>query len=259
LRRLRICRAIAPAVVVLGLGAIPAAPATGAVHETALDVLSRADFQTELPVGRARAPRSDAADGRSARRDSAPTEPWPESADEPGVPRPDGTAAEEPRGAGPVGSLLLWTLALAGGVLLVMYLLNALMQLVQRRRGETGPVSKPAPPGEAAPADRPRPATPLDDADRLAQQGNFGEAVHLLLFRALDTLRRRLDAAPWPSLTNREILRRAALQEGAKSALAMIVDLAELSHFGGRALDEAQYRSCRESFRRLAETNGGAS
>ena len=258
----RTCRAVALAIVVLGLGATLAAAATRAVHETALDVLSQADFQTELPVRRAPAPPRTGADGRAPRRDSAPTESWPRRSDEQAEPRPEGadsTDAEEPQGAGRVGTLLLWTLAFAGGALLVIYLVNALPHLARRSRAEPDQKSKPGSHGEEAPMGRPQGESPLDEADRLARQGNFGEAVHLLLFRTLENLRRRLDAAQWLSLTNREIVRRVPLKEGAKSALALIVNMAELSHFGGRALDEAQYRTCRESYRRLAETSGGAS
>ena len=92
----------------------------------------------------------------------------------------------------------------------------------------------------------------MEEADRLARKGKYGEAVHVLLLHCLDDLRLRLDIALAPSLTSREILERLHLTEGAKSALARIVTMAELNHFGGRAASEAAYQACRENYRRLA-------
>ena len=68
----------------------------------------------------------------------------------------------------------------------------------------------------------------------------------------------RLDIALAESLTSREILQSVSLTERAKSALAPIVAVVELSHFGGRISSEMEYQACREHFQRLAIQGSGA-
>jgi hypothetical protein len=85
----------------------------------------------------------------------------------------------------------------------------------------------------------------LAEADRLARRGAYGEALHLLLLYSLNELRRRFGLGLPPSLTSREVLGLPVLPEGRRAGLSDIVSAVEISHFGGRPVDEETYRSCR--------------
>lgn len=142
--------------------------------------------------------------------------------------------------------ILFWTLAGVGVVLLLVYLGNALPSLAARlqraRRKEAAGVTVSA----IADLDRERLGDVLAEADRLARQGAFGEALHLILLHCLNELRQRLGMGVPTSLTSREILRLAPLPDARRGALSTIVSAVEISHFGGRAVDEATYRLCRQ-------------
>ena len=86
----------------------------------------------------------------------------------------------------------------------------------------------------------------LSEADRLARQGAYGEALHLLLLYCINEMRRRFGFGLPPSLTSREILGLSALPEIRRTGLSVIVSAVEVSHFGGRPADEAIYRLCRQ-------------
>jgi hypothetical protein len=142
--------------------------------------------------------------------------------------------------------ILFWTLLIVGGLLLLFFLVTALPSLqerLKRRAAEQAPSSV----GPiATDADRERLDLALGEADRLARQGAFGEALHLLLLYCLNEMRRRFGLGLPPSLTSREILGLSVLPEIRRMGLSVIVSAVEVSHFGGRPVDEATYRSCRE-------------
>jgi hypothetical protein len=98
----------------------------------------------------------------------------------------------------------------------------------------------------ATDADRERLDLALGEADRLARQGAHGEALHLLLLYCFNEMRRRFGLGLPPSLTSREILGLSVLPEIRRTGLSVIVSAVEVSHFGGRPVDEATYLSCRE-------------
>lgn len=101
-------------------------------------------------------------------------------------------------------------------------------------------------------------AGPLEDAERLAREGRFGEAVRVLLHRTIDALRGRCGFAPAPWMTSREILRRAPLERGARDGLRALVDAVEHSLFGRREPGRDEYALCAQAYRDLlAEARGG--
>jgi hypothetical protein len=142
--------------------------------------------------------------------------------------------------------ILFWTLLIVGGLLLLFFLITALPSLQQRlkRRAAAPDPSSVGP--LATDADRERLDLALGEADRLARRGAFGEALHLLLLYCLNEMRRRFDLRLPPSLTSREILGLSVLPEIRRTGLSVIVSAVEISHFGGRPVDEATYLSCRE-------------
>ncbi len=92
----------------------------------------------------------------------------------------------------------------------------------------------------------------LEEADALAKAGRFSEAVHLLLFRSIQDIQlKRGDGVP-PSLTAREIGGLSSLPERARGALSPIIAIVERSFFGGRDVDEENWKSARSSYESFA-------
>ncbi len=86
------------------------------------------------------------------------------------------------------------------------------------------------------------------NADELARQGRYMEAIHLLLLHALSVMRLRLRVQFPDSLTSREILRAANLASEGRAALQDMVSRVELSYFGEYPSVEEDYTACRASF-----------
>jgi len=101
---------------------------------------------------------------------------------------------------------------------------------------------------------------PLDDADQLAQQGRFAEAIHTLLLRTLQELARVSSTRIVPSLTSREILARISLVADARAALGGLITAVELTYFGDDVPGAADWERCRDQFHVFAAAyrRGGA-
>jgi hypothetical protein len=98
---------------------------------------------------------------------------------------------------------------------------------------------------------RPSPARAralLADADRLAAQGHYAEAVHLLLFRSVDDIDERRPGTLRPAFTSRDIGTIAALPAVARSAFARIALSVERSFFGGRDISANDFAECRHAY-----------
>ena len=98
------------------------------------------------------------------------------------------------------------------------------------------------------------PLPDLDEIERLARSGAYAEAIHLMLLRALEALRRRLGTSWAKSLTSREIARRSELPATDRSALKMLVGAVEISRFGGKSANEQIYRTCLDQYRLIGES-----
>ncbi|WP_242344604.1 DUF4129 domain-containing protein [Anaeromyxobacter terrae] len=96
---------------------------------------------------------------------------------------------------------------------------------------------------------------PIPSAEAAAAAGRYGEAIHALLLDTLAALSRAARLAP--SLTSREIVGRVRLAAPAREALAGLVAAVELSHFGGAAPGEADYRACLDRFHVFLESYRG--
>lgn len=92
----------------------------------------------------------------------------------------------------------------------------------------------------------------LDEADRLAAEGRFAEAVHLLLFRSIEDVRARRAGGVPPSLTAREIQSLSDLSQRARDALGPIIRIVESSFFGARPVDRDEWRRARASYEDFA-------
>lgn len=88
----------------------------------------------------------------------------------------------------------------------------------------------------------------LEDADRLAAEGRFGEAVHLLLQRSVSHI---AEAQPdWlqPASTAREIAGLELLPPTARKAFGVIATRVERSLFALRDLDADDWRAARSAY-----------
>ncbi len=92
----------------------------------------------------------------------------------------------------------------------------------------------------------------LEDADQLAAQGRFDEAVRLLLHRSV----RQIAAAKpdWvePSSTARELAALPALSERARTAFSTISGAVERSLFALRSLDASDWKQARAAYAEFA-------
>lgn len=135
-----------------------------------------------------------------------------------------------------------------GGALLLFFIAREL--LYTRLPGR-----KPRPQGEAAedwrPAERAA-LSLLEDADRLAAEGRYEEAVHLLLFRSIEDMAARRPQAVRPALTSRDLARAEGLPSEARSAFSTIAAAVERSFFGGRPVDAAGFAACRRAYEGFA-------
>jgi hypothetical protein len=102
------------------------------------------------------------------------------------------------------------------------------------------------------------PAVALGEADQLAAQGRFIEAMHVLLLQSLAAIRERLDEQFSDSFTSREILRSIRLPDAGRTPLRDMIERVELTYFGRQPAALADYVACRASFNALAQTLQGS-
>lgn len=151
-------------------------------------------------------------------------------------------------------SWLMWMLiALAAtGALWLLWSLVLGPLLAGRRARATAP--------EEWSPDRDAALALLEDADRLAAEGRFGEAAHLLLQRSVGQI--ALTHPDWlsPASTAREIGALAAMPERARRAFAAIAEVVERSLFALRGAGEGDWRNARAAYADFALADlGGAS
>lgn len=98
----------------------------------------------------------------------------------------------------------------------------------------------------------------LADAQALAGDGAYGEAVRALLAAVLITLARRelVKLRPW--MTGREIVRDAQLVRDARDALAFLVMTVEAYAFAGHEVARDTYETCLRHHDTLTRKKGGA-
>lgn len=149
---------------------------------------------------------------------------------------------------GPVLQFLFWGGLALGAALILWFFVREL--LATRLR-------KDAP---AAPTDwRPEPEKAralLEEADRLAAAGRFGEAIHILLFRSIDDLAGRRPGLVRPALTSRDIAGLEQVPPAARGAFARIAERVERSFFGGRAVDAEDFAHARGDYEAFAFSEG---
>jgi hypothetical protein len=92
----------------------------------------------------------------------------------------------------------------------------------------------------------------LADADRLAAEGNYDEAVHVLLARSVERIAAERPGLLQPASTAREIAATSALPAAARLAFAAMAERVEASRFALRRLAEADWLAARRAYAEFA-------
>lgn len=140
--------------------------------------------------------------------------------------------------------VILWVIGIVIAIALLFALVPSLREWIAERLGRRRVV-------EEAPAWTPtetRARALLEDADALAAEGRFDEAVHLLLFRSIDDIVAWRGDVVRPADTSRDIARAEALPPHARGVFAGIVAAVERSLFGGRALGADDWQRARADY-----------
>jgi hypothetical protein len=147
----------------------------------------------------------------------------------------------------PVLKLLGWLLLAGLGVLIGYGLFQLVMSYVNRPRKDVD-VSEAEP---LIDIDASEAQSWLDDAEGLAKSGRYGDAVHHMLLRAIDHLKRRSGRVIPRAWTAREIQTQLPISILARALLQLLVQTVERAHFAGRDIAEADFMRCRDSYEQL--------
>lgn len=88
----------------------------------------------------------------------------------------------------------------------------------------------------------------LEEADRLAAEGRYDEATHLLLQRSVGHIAAARPDWTRPSSTARELAALPALPEAARAAFRVIAERVERSLFALRSLERADWEAARAAY-----------
>jgi len=88
----------------------------------------------------------------------------------------------------------------------------------------------------------------LENADRLAAQGRFDQAVRLILHRGIEDIGDRRPRLMRPALTAREIAELDAVPAGARGAFGRLAAIVEFSAFAGHPIGQPAFAQCREAY-----------
>lgn len=144
--------------------------------------------------------------------------------------------------------LLLWTVLVVCAAALLWAIYNRV-----RHQQWTLRLIRPAPAGELEAAEDWVPEIAgarswLEEADALAGEGRFADAIHHLLFRTIDDIASRRPALARPALTSRELAASKLIPERARELFSSIARLVEHSLFGGGAVSEGDWLRARNAY-----------
>ncbi len=153
--------------------------------------------------------------------------------------------------AAPVVQILLWTV-IGGLVLAVIWLVITRIRegewrLTRRRRSRGVRVIADTAEEEWIP-DAAQGRAWLQEADALASQGLYAEAVHHLLFRSIEDIQHRRPQVVRPALTSRELAAATGIPGRARELFAAIARLVERSLFGGRDVSADDWATARSTY-----------
>jgi len=144
--------------------------------------------------------------------------------------------------------IVFLVLAVAVAVLIVGWLVQTVLQKMAReRRGAEGEAEVEAEEGQAGPVRE----LDVEDANRLAAEGRFGEAIHALLLATIRHFAARARMEIQPSRTSRELVRLLPLTGDARPRFNELVMAVERTLFGGEPAGAEDFQRSLEGFRSL--------
>tara|TARA_R100001129_G_scaffold15957_2_gene10462 strand:- start:2449 stop:3171 length:723 start_codon:yes stop_codon:yes gene_type:complete len=146
--------------------------------------------------------------------------------------------------------VLMWVLIAIGVALLVLLIVRIFDIPVLKRRSKASDQSEDTLP------DRAEAEALLSDADALAAQGRYGEAVRLLLARSIGQIANRRPDLVHPSSTARELSRLDALPDAGRRAFAAIARSVERALFALEDLTERDWTEARAAYADFALERG---
>lgn len=147
----------------------------------------------------------------------------------------------------PFAGTIFW-ICVAVGLALLAYLLVA--TFVRRRSGDAE-VAAAEDVTSWRPSEKAARAL-LGEAEALAAEGRYAEAVHLLLHRSLEDIQRHRPRLLKPALTSREIAGAEWMPGIVRRAFAAMAAPVERSLFGGRMLARADWEEARAAYGEFA-------
>jgi len=137
---------------------------------------------------------------------------------------------------------VMWVAIILAAALVAYLLWRLLSPLTQRQwRKEEAEEAQWVPDAEDA-------ISLLEDADRLAAEGRYDEATHLLLKRSVGQIAEARPDLLEPSSTAREIAALPALSQAARGAFAVIAERVERSLFALRSLSADDWHAARAAY-----------
>ena len=138
--------------------------------------------------------------------------------------------------------VLQWVLIIGGAALLLLALVRLIEPDLLRRRkaAKSGDEEWSPDQGEALAL--------LEEADRLASEGRYDEATHLLLKRSVGQIAAARPDLVEPSSTARELSAEPRLPEGARNAFSVIATRVERSLFALARLNVEDWQAARDAY-----------
>lgn len=148
----------------------------------------------------------------------------------------------------PIAHTIFWICVAVGAAIILYLIVSAIVRSRPSRDAEAEPVQ-----GDAAwrPTEKAARAL-LADAEALASQGRYAEAVHLLLHRSLEDIQRHRPRLLRPALTSREIAGADWMPGIVRRAFSAMAAPVERSLFGGRSLAQADWEEARAAYGEFA-------
>jgi hypothetical protein len=158
-----------------------------------------------------------------------------------------------PEGLGAIMRVIFWVFVIACGCFLVFAIVHFIAQRGRHpdaQQALAGSTDRAVRVGEDAPS---LSRQAHDDAEHLAAEGRFAEAIHVLLLRTLTELGRK-EGRFSVDLTSREILAKVRVREDPRQALKVLVGSVEKSLFAQRPVDRMDYDRAVDCYERFRET-----
>lgn len=138
--------------------------------------------------------------------------------------------------------VLQWVLIITFAGLVLYYLYDAYGPGFDRRKSDDGAERSDWVPEQS------EAMALLDEADRLAEAGNFDAATHLLLQRSVGQIAEARPDLVEPSSTARELASEPRIPEAARNAFGKIAEPVERNLFALRTLERGDWQAARDAY-----------